>query len=180
MVSHVHRHDEEEIYKKIRDTIDRNDFKSAQHMIDKYRSNIPPDTATELLDYMEKRKKQWKMRKQMPKCRLRTSIWLSAFGKEGIILGLVLLLLVLGFVNLPYLSSFYYHVRSGVGNPTRKLFNDIITLILDLDVIAILWMCSITPLRWKRGDGKGYKWACLIYFIVIFLPSLIRVFTREY
>lgn len=104
MVSHDQSHNEEEIYKKIRDTIDRNDFKSAQHMLGKYRCDMPSITVAELMDYLERKekyhrkmekRKQRKMERRKQKKGLSLPLWLRALDKKlgALIISIIIFLL---------------------------------------------------------------------------------------
>ncbi|MBM6977197.1 hypothetical protein [Intestinimonas butyriciproducens] len=166
MVSHVHRHDEEEIYKKIRDTIDRNDFRSAQHMLDKYRCDMPSGTVAKLVDYLDKKEKNHrKMEKRRNKKKyLPLSWWLRALDKE---LGALIILIIIFFVgcliNFRYYASYYYYVRSGIGTPQENLFNEIVALIIMLDLSVIFGIASrLTKYHEKKGDKKFFIVMCVI------------------
>ena len=66
--------DVEEIQQKIKGAIDRNDFKSVRHMLDKYRCNLPFSTVMELTDYVtQKEKEHKKMAKRRQKQKKRNT-----------------------------------------------------------------------------------------------------------
>lgn len=170
----------EGFYKKIKDAINRNDFKSAKHMLDKYQEHLSPGAVAELSDMLEKKqKKRIKKSKRTQNERIPINIWCSILGKDGIVFALILVFIALGVINFPYLGTYYNYVRSGIGNPTRKLFNDVIILLMLLDASVLSGMLSITPTFRGEGDGKGYKWACLICF-GLFLFKGFKTITYQY
>lgn len=161
--------DVEEIQQKIKGAIDRNDFKSARHMLDKYRCNLPFSTVTELTNYLtqkekEHRKMSKRQQKQQKKKYLPLPLWLRALDKKmGALIILIIIFFVGCLINFRYFGSYYYYVRAGIGTPQENLFNEIVALIIMLDLSVIFGIASrLTEYHEKIGDRKFFIVVCVI------------------
>lgn len=160
------------IYRKIEETILRNDFRSAEHLIEKYREELTQDEIQTLQTLAEQKQKA-NVREDRRRQRQRR--WDRCFGhhlkrhpllmvllsKDGFLFALIGLLVILGIINTPYMAPFYYHLRSGIGNPQRALSGDIITTLMLLIASVFCGVASTTPECKKRGE-KGFTVASII------------------
>ena len=171
-------------YRKIEEAISRNDFRSAEHLIEKYREELTEGEIQTLRRLAEQKQKanvreaRRRQRQRRWDRRLgRHPILSILISKEGVLFALIGLFLILGIINLPYTAQFYYHVRSGIGNPQRTQSGEIIGMLLWMIAAVFCGVASITPTFPKKKKDKGYTVACII-FTGISLIELIQIIWR--
>ena len=160
------------LYRKIEETISRNDFRSAEHLIEKHREELAQDEGQTLRTLVEQKQKanvranrHRQRQRRWDRCLRQHPIHSVLVSKEGILIGLVILLLALIFINLLYMSVFYYHLRSGVGNPQRTLSGDIITALILLIASVFCGVASTTH-EPQKSEKKGYTVTNIIFALV--------------
>lgn len=163
----------EDIYEKIVNTIDRNDVKAAKHMLDKYQHILSDEDVKKITDLLRKKEKKPVRLTKKRAAKLSSVFWLGVLGKEGIQVVLVIIFLILEIINLPYMASYYYYIRSHIGNPQNIFLNDLIFLIMIMDISVFFGIASITK------DGvKGHRVLSLVFagMSLIFLIKMVILY----
>lgn len=173
------------IYRKIEETISRNDFRSAEHLIEKYREELTENEVQTLRTLSEQKQKanvradhRRQRQRRWDYCfghHLKHPLLMVLLSKEGFLFVLIGLFVIFGIINMPYNSAFYYYVRSGIGNPQRTLSGDIITTLMLLIASVFCGVASTAPDFQKKGE-KGYTVASIIIALMglFHLISIIR------